>query len=145
MKRLPAPFSSRGSVSPRGLIDVRVGMHLNPGAVNIILLAVYLLFAGIRIDRGDRPGLLQTGAILLLMLVGYFFVYVMTPLDLTYHLITSLNRLFLQLWPSVILLVFMIAGTPEERSPGRVTAPAPPQMKPRPAKGKKRQRNPEVK
>ncbi len=138
-------FFMTGISFTQGLIDVRVGMHLNPGVVSIILLAVYLLFAGIRIDRGDRPGLLQTGVILLLMLTGYFFVYVMTPLDLTYHLITSLNRLFLQLWPGVILLVFMIAGTPEERSPDRVTAPTPPQMKPRPVNGKKRQRNQEVK
>ena len=108
----------------QGLIDVRVGMRLNPGAVNIILLTAYLLFAGIRIQREDRPGLFRTGATLLLMLAGYFFVYVMTPLDLTYHLITSLNRLFLQLWPGVILLVFMIAGTPDEPSPGRVTIPS---------------------
>ncbi len=114
MKRSPAPFFITGISFTQGLVDVRVGMRLNPGAVSIILLAVYLLFAGIRIDKGDRPGLLQTGAILLLMLAGYFFVYVMTPLDLTYHLVTSLNRLFLQLWPSVILLVFMIARTPEE-------------------------------
>ena len=108
----------------QGLIDVRVRMRLNPGAVNIILLTAYLLFAGIRIQREDRPGLFRTGATLLLMLAGYFFVYVMTPLDLTYHLITSLNRLFLQLWPGVILLVFMIAGTPDEPSPGRVTIPS---------------------
>jgi hypothetical protein len=132
-------FFITGISFTQGLVDVRVGMHLKPGAVSIILLAVYLLFAGIRIDKGDRPFLLQTGAILLTMLAGYFFIYVTTPLDLTYHLITSLNRLFLQLWPSVILLVFMIARTPEESSPDQVTIPAPPQIKPRPAKGKKRQ------
>ena len=56
------------------------------------------------------------------MPAGYFFVYVMTPLDLAYHLTTSLNRLFLQLWPGVILLIFMIAGTPEEPASERVTA-----------------------
>ena len=61
------------------------------------------------------------------MLVGYFFVYVLTPLDLDYHLMTSLNRLFLQLWPSVIFVVFMIAGPPEPASlpgdgPGTVPA-----------------------
>ena len=137
-------FFITGISFTQGLVDVRVGMHLNPGAVGIILLAVYLLFTGVRIDRGDRPFLLQTGAILLMMLAGYFFIYVMTPLDLTYHLITSLNRLFLQLWPSVILLVFMIAQTPEESFPEHMTAAAPSQTKPRPAKGKKRPRNPEV-
>ena len=76
-------------------------------------MIVYLLLAGVRIDDRDRTGLVRIAAILGLMMVGYFFVYVMTPLDLGYHLATSLNRLFLQLWPSVIFLFFMIAGSPE--------------------------------
>jgi hypothetical protein len=41
----------------------------------------------------------------------------MTPLDLNWHLMTSLNRLFLQLWPSAVFVVFMAAGTPGEASP----------------------------
>jgi hypothetical protein len=88
-------------------------MQFNPGAVSILLLIVYLLIAGVRIDDRDRTGLVRTAAVLLLTLTGYFFVYVMTPLDLGYHLATSLNRLFLQLWPSVIFLFFMAAGAPE--------------------------------
>jgi hypothetical protein len=131
-------FFITGISFTQGLIDVRAGMHLNPGAVNIILLAVYLLYAGIRIGREDRPGLLQTGAILLLMPAGYFLVYVMTPLDLAYHLATSLNRLFLQLWPSVILLVFMIAGTPEEAVNKPAAGGAPQRVTIGPVKAKKR-------
>ena len=138
-------FLLMGISFTQGLVDVRVGMQFNPGAVNILLLIAYLLFAGIRIDRRDRTGLLAVGAVLCIMPVGYFFVYVLTPLDLTYHLITSLNRLFLQLWPGVILLIFMIARTPEETLPGRVAIPVPPHRKPRPVKGKNPQRLPEVK
>ena len=137
-------FFLTGISFTQGLVDVRVGMRLNPGVVSIVLLAVYLLLAGVRIDRGDRPGLVQTGAVLFMMLLGYFFVYVMTPLDLAYHLATSLNRLFLQLWPGVILLVFMIARTPEDTSPGSGAVAIPLQTKPRPVKGKKRQMNQEV-
>jgi hypothetical protein len=136
-------FFITGISFTQGLIDIRAGMRLNPGAVNILLLAVYLLFTGIRIDRGDRVGLLQTGAILLLMSAGYFFVYVMSPLDLAYHLATSLNRLFLQLWPGVILLTFMIAGTPEAPAFDRATGTTP-QMKSRPVKKKKQQKSQEV-
>jgi len=110
-------FIITGISFTQGLIDLRVGMQLNPGAVNILLLIVYLLLAGVRIDDRDRTGLVRTAAVLLLILAGYFFIYVMTPLDLGYHLATSLNRLFLQLWPSVIFLFFMTAGAPE-------TAPA---------------------
>jgi len=106
-------FFITGISFTQGLIDIRVGMQLNPGAINILLLVAYLLLAGVRIDNRDRTGLVRTAAVLLLILAGYFFVYVMTPLNLGYHLATSLNRLFLQLWPSVIFLFFMTAGAPE--------------------------------
>jgi len=46
------------------------------------------------------PGL----SVVLLMLFGYFLVYVITPQNLTWHLNTSIHRLLLQLWPSIILL-----------------------------------------
>ena len=97
----------------QGLTDIRVGTRLHPGAVSILLMILYLLLSGARIDDGDRTGLVRTAAVLLLMPAGYFFVYVLTPLDLGYHLATSLNRLFLQLWPSAIFLFFMIADAPE--------------------------------
>jgi hypothetical protein len=121
-------FFFTGISFTQGLIDLRVGMHLNPGAVSILLLIGYLFLAGVRIDERDRPGLIRSASILGLMLIGYFFVYVLTPLDLGYHLATSLNRLFLQLWPSVIFLCFMIAGVPEpvpspQGKPGTVSAP----------------------
>ena len=121
-------FFFTGLSFTQGLVDVRVGMRLNPGAVSILLLAAYLLLAGVRIEGRDRPGLVRSAAILGLMLIGYFFVYVLTPLDLGYHLATSLNRLFLQLWPSVIFLCFMMAGTAEpypyrEDQPGAPAGP----------------------
>ena len=43
---------------------------------------------------------------LTLTLAGYFAIYVITPNELYWHLRFSLNRLFLQLWPSVIFLFF---------------------------------------
>lgn len=110
-------FFITGISFTQGLIDIRIGMQLNPGAVSILLLIGYLFLTGIRIDDRDRTGLVRTAAVLLLILTGYFFVYVMTPLDLGYHLATSLNRLFLQLWPSVIFLFFMTAD-----APGRATS-----------------------
>jgi len=106
-------FFIQGISFTQGLIDLRVGMQINPGTVSILLLIVYLLIAGVRIDDRDRTGLVRAAAVLLLMPASYFFVYMLTPLDLGYHLATSLNRLFLQLWPSVIFLFFMAAGAPE--------------------------------
>ncbi|MEI7671301.1 MAG: glycosyltransferase family 39 protein [Deltaproteobacteria bacterium] len=106
-------FFITGISFTQGLVDIRAGMQLNFGAVSILLLIAYLLLAGVRIDDRDRTGILRTAAVLLLSLLGYFFIYVLTPLNLGYHLATSLNRLFLQLWPSIIFLFFMTAGAPE--------------------------------
>lgn len=106
-------FFIMGISFTQGLVDIRTGTHLNLGAVSVLLMVAYLFLAGIRINREDRVGLIQSSAILCLMLVGYFFVYVLTPLDLGYHIVTSLNRLFLQLWPGIILLCFIMAGSPE--------------------------------
>jgi CDP-diglyceride synthetase len=92
-------------------------MRLNPGAVSILLLVVTLLVTGIRIDQKERGCFIQAAAVLVLTLTGYFFAYVMTPLDLNYHLMTSLNRLFLQLWPSAVFLGFMAAAIPGVTSP----------------------------
>ncbi|MEK7374182.1 MAG: glycosyltransferase family 39 protein [Thermodesulfobacteriota bacterium] len=139
-------FFITGISFTQGLIDVRVGMHLNPGAVNILLLVVYLLLTGIKIDEKDRVCLFQTAAVLLLMLAGYFFVYVMTPLDLNYHLMTSLNRLFLQLWPSAVFLFFMAAGLPEPASlAGGLPETASLQPQKGPGKGKKHRKTKEMK
>jgi len=110
-------FFATGISFTQGVIDVRVGMTLNPGAVSILLLVVYLLLTGIRIDPKYRGSFFHAAAVLVLTLTGYFFVYVLTPLDLNWHLMTSLNRLFLQLWPSAVFLVFMAAGIPGATSP----------------------------
>ncbi len=134
-------FFITGISFTQGLIDVRVGMHLNPGAVNILLVGGYLLLVGVRIDARDRIGLVQAAAIIALMLSGFFFVYVLTPLDLTYHLATSLNRLFLQLWPGVIFLLFMTAGSPVEAPATReATVTIPPHANARPSKSRKQRK-----
>ena len=131
-------FFFTGISFTQGVIDLRVGMHFNPGAVNILLLAVYLLLTGIRIDEKDRSSLFCAITVLVLMPAGYFFVYVLTPQELNYHLATSLNRLFLQLWPSAVFLFFMAGGIPEPE-PRAAGSPetAPIQTKRRSRKGTK--------
>jgi hypothetical protein len=54
---------------------------------------------------------------------------VITPLDLQWHLATSLGRLYVQLWPSLVFLSLALFRTPEETAivlkpvekPARVT------------------------
>lgn len=73
--------------------------------------------------RFRRPrGLPAAFAVLLLLLVGYFLVYVTTPHDLSWHLETSLLRLFIQLWPAAIFVLFFHCSALEElktESPAR--------------------------
>jgi hypothetical protein len=42
-----------------------------------------------------------------LMLVSYYVVYVTTPFDITWHVTTSVDRLLVQLWPALVLTVFL--------------------------------------
>lgn len=78
-----------------------------PGTVAMI--AFYLLTLGRRNDRRDP--LFQASALALgLTLAGYFAIYLITPRDLYWHLRFSLNRLFLQLWPSAVFLFFLLIG-----------------------------------
>ncbi len=96
----------------RGPVDLRSGGGLHPGAVNILLPIAWAWFMGADRDKKHTNGIVQSAAILILMMAGYFAVYLLTPLPLEYHLATSLNRLYIQFWPSFIFLFFMIARTP---------------------------------
>jgi hypothetical protein len=98
----------------QGVIDIRTGIRFDPGVANIILLSVYVILVGMRIDRKDKLNILNGWMILLFILAGYFFIYVISPHDLKWHLPTSLNRLLIQLWPSTVFLCFMMARTPED-------------------------------
>jgi len=72
-----------------------------------LLLAGLHFAAGTIAKREQKPegGFLILA--LLLTLAGYFVIYLITPYDLYWHLRFSLNRLFLQLWPSAIFLFFL--------------------------------------
>jgi hypothetical protein len=98
----------------QGPVDLRAGiLALHPGFVNILLPVAWLFFMGANQDRQNRAAVAPIAAVLALMAGGYFFVYLLTPLPLEYHIATSLNRLYLQLWPSFIFLFFIAADAPE--------------------------------
>ncbi len=78
------------------------------------VFVVYLVASGVR-SRRPHPTFVSAGFIALaLMFVGYFFVYVLTPLDLSWHLGTSLERLLLQMWPAFLFLLFLVIRPAEE-------------------------------
>jgi 4-amino-4-deoxy-L-arabinose transferase-like glycosyltransferase len=76
------------------------------------VLLIYPCLVGVHVEGDQRKSLLFGAATLGLMLVGYFFVYVITPHDLLWHLRHSLDRLFIQLWPSFLLIFFGLVVGP---------------------------------
>ncbi len=111
-----------GLTFTQGIPDVRAPFTMNPFIPGLILLTACLALTGVERKSREGRGFLTGWAVVALMLAGYFFVFILTPHDLKWHLLTALNRLFLQLWPAVIFLVFMAARgyrpAPAEEPPG---------------------------
>jgi Dolichyl-phosphate-mannose-protein mannosyltransferase len=78
------------------------------------LLLMYLFVVGVNQERKDRPAIYTGILTLILMLCGYFMVYVITPHRLAWQLNFSLDRLLMQLWPVALFTFFLLARTPEE-------------------------------
>jgi len=66
------------------------------------VIFIVLISGGIKRAAVTRTAFIVVG----LMSVGYFFVYVTTPLGLEYHLGSSLDRVMLQMWPGFLLASF---------------------------------------
>ena len=76
----------------------------------IVMLVLYFLM-GSNIGGREKETVRASAAALILTLAGYFFIYLITPRDIYWHLRFSLNRLFLHLWPSAIFLFFVALGS----------------------------------
>lgn len=70
----------------------------------MIPIAALLVLTGICWRMVRSRAWLGSVAILCLVFAGYLAIYVITPMDLQWHLDSSLVRLMLQLWPAVLLL-----------------------------------------
>ena len=87
-------------------------------------LPALLLAITLRFDIQRRRDVLFCSTVALLLAVGYFAVYIITPNDLTWQLQTSLSRLYVQLWPIFLLAVFAAMRTPESTGLTLVETPA---------------------
>ena len=85
------------------------GWH-HPG-VALLILAAALRF---RLSGPERRWAAVAGVTLAGVLAGYFAVYLVTPANLDWHLSTSLGRLLVQVWPSALLLAFIMFRPLEE-------------------------------
>jgi len=84
-----------------------------PFAVALVLRGVAALRTGRRDALTLEAGLACT---LALLVATYFGVYLTTPIDLDWHLATSLVRLCAQLWPGLVVLALGLAGRGLDRA-----------------------------
>jgi len=112
-KTIIGAYIQTGLTFTQGIPDIRTGFRFNPGVAGIAILALYLVLSGTEFNRKEKANILSVLLVALITLGGYFLVYLITPHNLEWHLITSLNRLFIQLWPAIILTTFVAARTPE--------------------------------
>ncbi len=78
------------------------------------MLILYALLLGKAPPAANAPRAAPILSILILMLCGYFSVYVLTPHDLNWHLDTAARRLLLTLLPAALLLLFMRVASPDD-------------------------------
>ena len=87
------------------------------------VFVVYAIAGGIKLNRRYLTTVAMDFIMLALMIIGYFFVYVLTPYDLKWHLGSSLERLFLQLWPTFLFVFFLIVSPGEDHSEDLLITP----------------------
>ncbi|MBN8657350.1 MAG: hypothetical protein J0M11_16585, partial [Anaerolineae bacterium] len=64
--------------------------------------------------RQSVPTTWMFGALILFQMVVYFVIYLLTPLDLKFHINTSLDRLYLHVLPLAFLWLFLWLKSPQE-------------------------------
>jgi Dolichyl-phosphate-mannose-protein mannosyltransferase len=79
-----------------------------------VLLVFYFLLLGAGVRKKEICAASIAVLLAIFMTLGYFFVYILTPANLTWQLESSFDRLLLQLWPLVVFTYFVLVQTPEE-------------------------------
>ncbi|NWF62799.1 MAG: hypothetical protein HXY38_00695 [Chloroflexi bacterium] len=85
------------------------------GDAPVSLFGIIILTA-IILGRSNRgiPGLWFIPALIGILLTAYFGTYLLTPQDLSWHLNTSLDRLYLHLFPLALLWFLLWLKSPQE-------------------------------
>jgi hypothetical protein len=83
-----------------------------------IPLVAFILLLGVYRPVFSSQGWRTIVLILAVVAVGYYFVYLTTPVPLKVHLETSLERVFLQLWPSILFTLGLMARPAVSHSEG---------------------------
>ena len=80
----------------------------------VIVLGVYAFLMGRSSEARTSTAPLTALLTVLLMGAAYFTVYMITPNDLNWQVQTSLDRVLMQIWPSIVVTLFLFTRKPEE-------------------------------
>jgi len=78
-----------------------------------LVLLLYWVLVRFHVEERDRPSVTTAALAVAFMLAGDFAVYVLLPNDVNWQLSTSLDRIFLQLWPVGLFAFFLAANAPQ--------------------------------
>ncbi len=98
------------------------GELVHTGGPLLIALVAYAVLLGRTRDLRARRAAGSAALVLCLVTLGYAGIYLITPADLVWQLSHSLDRLFLQLWPSALLVLFLSTASPAELDTGALSA-----------------------
>ena len=83
------------------------------GTVTPWLLVILGFILGPEFSQNRRQPTLMAFSAIFLQLAGYFFIYVITPHDLNWHLRTSIYRLIIHIFPALLFVFFVSLTDPE--------------------------------
>ena len=93
---------------------VKAALTLGSFLIPIVLvLGLYWYLVRFHVEERDRLPLATVAVALGLMLLGDFGVYVLLSNDVNWQVNTSIDRIFLQLWPAGLLAFFLAANAPQ--------------------------------
>ena len=78
-----------------------------------LVLLLYWFLVRFRVEEQNRSAVATAAIAVGLMLAGDFAVYMLLPNDVNWQLTTSLDRIFLQLWPAGLLAFFLATDAPQ--------------------------------
>lgn len=78
-----------------------------------LVIYIYTLVMGIYPASINRKGISSVTLLLVLQILGYGVIYLLTPYDLDWHLLTSQSRLIFQVTPLAIFIGFCVSMDPE--------------------------------
>lgn len=84
----------------------------------VLVLAALMLLS----PKGSKPGVRWPAGALAVVFLGYVVVYITTPLDQDYHLITSTVRLLMHLAPATVFLLVLGTASPPRLLTAAATA-----------------------